>query len=233
MSEIRPRVGLMHIAYEPEKETAEIIKLFYDGIGHELRKNNIEVIMHDNYVLNEKDAYEQAKDFRNKDIDLFVMMIGTWTNANFALVALDIIGKKPFVLYTYNNLGPGMKCNISQRTFGFTGAIEIKNSIDQMGFKDKYVFLSGPPNDPRVINKIIKLANVAAVKSKLKNDRIGLIGYYTMGMYSATFDPITIKEKFGITVEHLGENILINEISKSDENIAKNIAQNVMDRCTA
>jgi len=54
-----------------------------------------------------------------------------------------------------------------------------------------------------------------------------------MGMYSATFDPITIKEKFGITVEHLGENILINEISKSDENIAKNIAQNVMDRCTA
>ena len=53
-----------------------------------------------------------------------------------------------------------------------------------------------------------------------------------MGMYSATFDPITIKEKFGITVEHLGENIFLNEISKSDENIAKNIAQNVMDRCT-
>lgn len=229
---IKPKVGLMHIAYKPEQETAEIIKPFYDKIGYTLLKNNIEIIMPEKYVLDENDAIIQAKDFRNKDIDLFIMMIGTWTNANIALAALNILGRKDFVLYTYNNLGPGMKCNISQRTFGFTGAIEVKNSIDQMGLKDKYVFLTGSPDDPKLINKIIKLANVAAVKSKLKNDRIGLIGYYTMGMYSATFDPITIKEKFGISVEHLGENILINEINKINEKSAKNIAKNVMDRCT-
>ncbi len=232
MLNIKPKVGLMHIAYKPEQETAEIIKPYYDKIGYKLLKNDIEIVMPKKYVLDEDNAIIQAKDFREKDVDLFIMMIGTWTNANIALAALNILGEKDFIMYTYNNLGPGMKCNISQRTFGFTGAIEIKNSLDQMGFKDKYFFLTGPPDDPKIINKITKLAKVAAVKNKLKKDHIGLIGYYTMGMYSATFDAITIKEKFGISVEHIGENILINEINKSDEKNAKEIAKNIMNRYT-
>ncbi len=232
MQIIKPKVGLMQIALTQEKETAEIIKPYYDKIGYKLLQNNIEVIMPNNYVLNEDDAIIQAKDFRNKDVDLFIMMIGTWTNANIALAALNVLRGKNFILYTYNNLGPGMKCDISQRLFGYTGAIEIKNSIDQMGLKDRYSFLIGSPDDHRIIDRIIKISKTAALISKLRTSRIGLIGYYTMGMYSATFDPITVKEKFGISIEHLGENILINEISKADEGDAKEIAKKTMECCT-
>ncbi|UCB47331.1 MAG: hypothetical protein JSV25_07965 [Spirochaetota bacterium] len=232
MDKVIPKIGFMLMAYEQEIESAETIKPIYDTVAKELMTRGIDIIIPENYVILERDAREQAQKFQSAGIDLFLMMVGTWTNANYAISALKVLNDIPFIIYAYNDLGPGMTCRLQGPTFGFTGAVEIKNSIDQMGYKDKYEFIVGPPDNKNTMERIVKIARVAATRKKLQNCTIGLIGYYTMGMYSATFDAISLKEKIGVTIEHIGENILINETEKSDEGKANEIAQSVMSRCT-
>jgi L-fucose isomerase-like protein len=220
MAKIKPIIGLMLLAYEAEKESAELIKPAYNRLVEELRIRGHEVVADNNYVSTENEAIREAKRLKNSEVDVFILMVGTWTNANYGLAAIKILENVPFILYSFNDIGPKMSFKLGGPTFGYTGSIEIKNSLDQMGKKGKFFFIVGSPFEEKTISKIEKICKSSAIVKKLNYSKIGLIGYYTMGMYSATFDPINIKAKFGITIEHIGENILIDEINKVADNDA-------------
>jgi L-fucose isomerase-like protein len=232
MSKLIPRVGIMLLSYEAERETAKLIEPSYKMLADALRERDVDVITPESAVFSEDGAKQQAQRFAGENVDLFLLMVGTWTNANYAIAALQRLENVPFAIYAYNDLGPGMRSKLESPTFGFTGAVEIKNSIDQMGYRDRYTFIVGSPDDPSMVSQIAKIAQGAAVRSRLRNSTIGLIGYYTMGMYSATFDAISLKERLGVSIEHIGENVLIDEIERSNGKEAKRIGDRVMQSCT-
>jgi len=223
MSKSIPRVGFILLSYEPEKETAELIMPVYGKLIKNFDNSEFKVFCNKKYALSENDAITQAKGLMEKEIDILVLMVGTWTNANYAIAIIKELKNIPFIIYAYSDLGPQMELKLGEPTFGFTGAIEIKNSIDQMGYKNKYYFLFGEPDGKEIISKIKSISFAASAIERLRKTRIGLIGYYTMGMYSATFDPISLKEKLGVTVEHIGENILINKIKEIDKKEANDV----------
>jgi L-fucose isomerase-like protein len=194
---ISPRVGLMLLTYEPEKEAAEVILPSYLNLLGELKKRGMEVVASEKYILTENEAIEEAYFLKGKNIDIFILMVGTWTNANYGLAALKILGHVPFVLFAYNDIGPKMTLKLGTPTFGYTGALEIKCTLDQMGKRNDFFFVIGSPFEEEVIKKIEKICLGASIVKKLSFSKIGLIGYYTMGMYTATFDPTNIKNIFG------------------------------------
>ena len=232
MTKVKPRIGVMLLAYKAEKEAAETIMPAYLKLLKELKNKGLDVVASAKYLLTENETINEAEYLKKENIDIFILMVGTWTNANYGLAAVKIMENTPLILYSFNDIGPGMTFKLNAPTFGFTGSIEIKNSLDQMGKKDEFFFIVGSPFEDKTIKKIETICVLAAVAKKLSSSKIGLIGYYTMGMYSATFDPINIKAKFGVSVEHIGENILISEINNIDEKKAKEVINNRIGRCT-
>lgn len=232
MAKIKPKIGAMLIAYEPEKGAANIILPAYLKLLDNLKSKGHDIVASDKYLLTEDEAIKEAECLKKENIDIFILMVGTWTNANYGLVAIKILDNIPLLLYSFNDIGPEMTFKLGGPTFGYTGSIEIKNSLDQMGKKGEFFFVVGSPFEDKTIKKIEMICNAAAVVKKLSISKIGLIGYYTMGMYSATFDPINVKAKFGITVEHIGENILINEINNVDIKKAKDVIYKKISGCT-
>lgn len=231
MSKIEPKIGLMLLAYEPEKEAADTIMPAYLKLSLELKNKGINVITSGKYVLSEKEAREEAYRLKKEGIDIFILMVGTWINANYGLAAIEIMENTPLILYAFNDIGPKMTLKLENPTFGYTGAIEIKSALDQMGKKDSFFLIVGSPFENIIIQRIEKICISAAIINKLKTSKIGMIGFFTMGMYSATFDPINIKSKFGITIEHIGENILIDEINSIDKNQAKEVINTRIKNC--
>ena len=75
----------------------------------------------------------------------------------------------------------------------------IRQTLEEMGAQFKMIF--GMPGEPGVAEQIMPFARAAQTVRALSRSRIGLLGYISMGMYTAGFDHIRLRAKVGPEVD--------------------------------
>jgi L-fucose isomerase-like protein len=76
----------------------------------------------------------------------------------------------------------------------------VKAALDRAGVSYKGIL--GPLEDEETIAAAASFCRAATTASQLRRSRIGLVGYASMGMYSATFDHVLLRFRIGPEVEH-------------------------------
>jgi L-fucose isomerase-like protein len=163
-----------------------------------------------------QDDIEKTKNkIRQLNPDLIIAMIVSWVEApNFIDTMKDYFGK-PILLWSHTTF----QLNNKKQTVGaFVAAGVIKQTLED--FEVPFEFIYGKPDDKNIVEKTKKFYAAAKAIAKLKDTKIGLVGYPALGMYTGTIDHITLKKKFGPEIIHLDQYQIINKVDNlNDENV--------------
>jgi len=160
-----------------------------------------------NPVSGRKEAQKAKDAIRNENPDLVVALIVSWIEAPHLIDSLREYFGSPLVLWSHKMIQENGK----RQTLGaFVAAGVVRQSLED--FEVPFEFIYGPPDDENVLSEIETIYRAAKAVRKLKNARIGLAGYTALGMYTGTFDHITMKKKFGPEIVHLDQYQIIKKM---------------------
>ena len=191
-----PRVGFILVC--DKIYPYDVAERFVAKAVEKMREKGVEVEYSGQATLDFHDAIRIARDFWCKDVDLLVLMVGTWIEAPLAIAAIEEVKDLPLLVWS---LVMYEKNGERESTGSLPGAGVLCGTLDEIGKPFKFVV--GLPEDKTVIEKIYRYARVSATVRRLRRVRIGLVGYASMGMYTATFDHITFRDHIGPEVVHI------------------------------
>jgi L-fucose isomerase-like protein len=173
-----------------------------------------------------EDAPAAARFAEEACADLTVALIATWMEPPNFFAALDPVLHKPLLLWSLvmypNPENPKEMLTLG----GFVAAATLRETLEEMEVKHK--FLWGMPEDPATRASIASYAKVALARRRLRQTRVGLFGYASLGIYTATFDAVSLRRKIGPEIFHLDQWLLLKRI----EEVAAEKAEAVADELT-
>ena len=205
----KPLAGFIPFSY-PDYPRKYIDKFTQDSIKT-LRSLGLELVTTEPVIVY-KDAARALDDIRGKDVDFVVALVLSWLEAPNVIAVLKEFSNKPILLWSHTMF----KEKGEWLTLGpMPGAGVLRETLEQMGFKFKFVW--GMPDEERVKREIESFSRAAYAASRLAKSKIGLLGYASMGMYTATFDHVSIRNKIGPEIDQLDQYVLIQKISEVKE----------------
>jgi len=211
MSE-KPKIGIMAIA-KKNQYRGEICK-FVETYKNKLSKeDSLELMMEENVLFNEHDVVKRAKKMEEDGVDLIIFVVGSWIYSSIVISAANDL-KTPFILY-------GLSDKIANGNIG--AALQIRYVLQEMG--KNFVFMSGPIEDEKNYNTILKYLKAAWTKRYLRNKKIATIGGKCMMMYQTQVDEFNWKSVFGIDFPQYDTVQVFHEMEKVDEKEAKRVAE--------
>lgn len=137
--------------------------------------------------------------------DIIVLFVSTWIEAP---KALDLVLNLPNIPIVVWGLRMYYKDGKRESTGSLPGAAVLKASLESLGYKIKFII--GMPDEEKTIEELYDYCTVAYTIMKLRESKIGLIGYASMGMYPATFDPLSMRRKFKLNIIHIDSSSIFN-----------------------
>jgi L-fucose isomerase-like protein len=216
--QLKPKVGFMPISHKTF--LSEACKKLTDKVFENLQKLNLDFIRTD-YVLDEPQAREVAQKLLSQDdVDMIIYYTASWMEAPVVVRAINE-SHLPAVVW-------GVPDAI---TLSLVGAHEVAESLDEMGIK--FLFVFGQPDSKKWLRRIEVRARAAAMLKELKRARVGIIGGSpTMGMYSATYDHIAVRQIIGPEVFHIDTSTLIGEADKITDEEAEKAMKKIVESAT-
>ena len=195
----------------PQKQLAEHIEKSEKW----LRDIGVDLVTAPNViVLNDcEKAIETAKG----DVwDAVIVLIASWIEAPNALTVLSAAGleQTPMLLWSHDNyFDPKENATISFGCIASAGV--LRETFEE--FEYKFRFVVGNPGDEVLGKKITAFLSAASTVRKLKNSRLGMLGYVSMGMYTGLGDHIKVKKVFGTEIVHMDQYSLIAHLDEASE----------------
>ena len=155
------------------------------------------------------DAGEAIKTLREDDFDFLIVMILSWLEAPNVMDVVDEFSNRPILLWSHTMFKEGNEW----MTLGpIPAAGVIRQTFEELGLNFKFVY--GMPDEEKVRKDISLFARVASVVHRLRHSTIGLLGYASMGMYTACFDHLPLREKLGVEVQHLDQYVVVKKVEE-------------------
>jgi len=157
------------------------------------------------------DTKPTAAKLREQECDFIIVLILSWLEAQNATETLQEHFHKPMLLWSHTmfkeknerlNIGP------------MAGVGVIRETFEELGLRFKFVW--GMPHEQKVRDAVKLHAKVLSTMSRLKHSKIGLVGYGSMGMYTAFFDHLSLKREIGPEVEQIDQYVLVKKIEEMD-----------------
>ncbi|RLE77146.1 MAG: hypothetical protein DRJ56_02925 [Thermoprotei archaeon] len=153
------------------------------------------------------------------DSDLLVLFVSTWIEAPSAVaVAVELPGL-PVVVWGLRMYYEGGR---RESTGSLPGACVLKASLESMGRAVRFVV--GMPDEPEAVRAVYEYSLAASAAKRLKRSRVGLVGYASMGMYTATFDPVSLRA-MGPDVVHIDTPTGLERAQSIDDASARRVAE--------
>ena len=163
---------------------------------------------------------------RDNELDGAIVFIGTWIEAPVAVAAIRELEHLPLAVWGYpmfNNQG------VRDSTGSSVGWAVVKAALDRVGLA--YKGIVGPVDDVETLASAVHFSHAAKTASRLRRSRIGLVGYASMGMYSATFDHLLLRFRLGPEVEHADAYSIIRRAEALTPQDAAPVAERLRARC--
>ncbi len=187
----KPKVGFMAITwpglYDTESETGEawIQKEDTDLVLNALKAAPLEVVAHDRVVSEIDESLQVVTRFLAEDVDCMVLFVQTWNWASRVMQAA-LRFNRPIILWAIP----------LSRLWSIGGLSVTHGSFDEVGIPHKVVY--GMPDEPGVMESVIRYAKAARVKNVLSKSHFGSIGGHGMGIHTGPIDPQQWLAEFGI-----------------------------------
>jgi len=217
MKSLNSKVGIILASHtrEPSNFSIELVK---KGIEL-LKEENIVVYFSGTALTNDSEIRREILEIKKLDPDLFIVIPGNWIEPPSLCHPLEEIKDENIVLWGF----PESLELISKGHFlGSNSAFTVlRNAMEQMSFR--FISIQKFPNDKTAIKKIVEIAKVNSVIKYIRRMKLGLIGYCSMGIYTACFDQLKIRKYFGVEIDTSSDSYLLfrrmEEISKDEVDI--------------
>ena len=200
------KIGVLNICMEeyPHEVTDKLINEIKF-----LSKNNCEFI-YMGKIFSMSESIIKTRELIKENPDLILILLGTWIDSSVAFSALKELENFPFMIWTIPMID-------NSSTGSLVGFSVLKGTLERIGKKFSWVY--GLPKT--IFPKVIEQANYQRIKKELREYRLGLFGYASMGIYTATFDHVSVKDKLGPEVIHIDNLYLVNRMNNINEEKVK------------
>jgi L-fucose isomerase-like protein len=180
------------IFYEPGN-----LKMISARAEEQLEKAGIELHRTDP-VYGEGEEPERAiRELREGEWDFLIVNIINWVDTRGVFRVLHAFRDKPMVLYSFGGWTDEHGTLISPAAGA--GSTSVRYPLEQWGFKFKYLF--NGPDQPMDTQGIVTFGRAAIAVRKLRETRLGMIGFNDMGLYSTGINTTRLRGMIGPEVE--------------------------------
>jgi L-fucose isomerase len=189
----KPKVGFLPITwpglYTASSETGQAWIQTEDTLValNALQAAPLEVVAHDHVVSEIDESLQAVERFLDDDVDGMVIFVQTWNWADRILQAAQRFGR-PILLWALP----------IPRLWSIGGLSVTHGSLDEVGIPHQVVY--GMPDEPGVLEAIVRFARAARVKNVLRKSRFGSVGGHGMGIYTGPVDPSQWLRDFGVSI---------------------------------
>ncbi len=142
------------------------------------------------------DCSRAVKELKAAEFDLLVVCIAGWIPTHAVIKVIDHFKHIPMLLWGLCGWKEDGKI-IS--TADQAGTTALRFTMQALKYKFKFVYSILGQEPP--VRKIEAYARACEAKTRLRDARIGSMGYRDMMLYGTMFDGVSIREKLGIEVE--------------------------------
>ena len=187
-----------------------------DSLLRKLSQLGHEIVTHDPAVVDSGKALSAAERMRRADIDLLVILVGTFTQDPVMTNLVQNV-KVPVVFWAVPEVALKGPPGGASRSGGLVGVIMNASALTKMGVRPKVIF--GEPTDQKAFASLKNTIEAARVLRSLRTSRVGIVGYHSPGFYDGSVDEVALKQHIGTELVHIDLtelNSLMQKIADSD-----------------
>ncbi len=179
------------------RELLEMNKKFEDRLTKALEDTgDVEVVRASEIAWKPSLAKKAAKELMKAEVEVTIFNYAIWCWPHLSVIA-SLYAPGPYLLYgQINPAYPGM-----------VGLLAAAGALEQIGIVPERVW--GEPEDPEVIEKVMKFVRAASAVNRLVGERYGMFGGRPMGMYTAAANGDQWLKEFGVDVEQVDQYELV------------------------
>jgi len=156
-----------------------------------------ETIVAPDFISSPKIAEDAAEFFLDKDLDVYILHIGTFVDDARVMPLITRL-KKPVIVWAHD---------YSPFNISITGSQNLIPNIYELGLDYKFIY--GKFDDKEAFGKLHKYGRACALKNMLGKLKIGYFGGHPKIMTNLTADEIAVRGIFGISLINFGNEDLI------------------------
>lgn len=209
---MKPKIGFLAIGHKDYVN--ELSHSFTLKALDNLKHRNVNIVFVEKTLTDLISAQEEAKKISKMDLDGIVIFLETWIECSVAMAAIRMIEHLPFLVWGFPMFTNSKK--FREQTGSFVAYAALKGSLDRVGYNYKGIL--GEVDDKQILEEVSSFSKAAYTFNRLKEARVGLIGYASMSMYPGNFDHLLLRRFIGPEVIHIDTYLLIKEIEKIKDN---------------
>ena len=165
-------------------------------------------------------ATEAGKFLKKEDVDVVLLVYGTYTADFISLTALDYVAEKPLIIFSiqpHANVDKNGDYEGSLRNSAVIGIAQLTGTLRKM--KRNYKIVVGHLHDERAYTKLDKYFTARQAVKDLRESNIGIIGHVFRGMYDIELSKTFFKSTFGVNVIQIQSSHLLDiwqEVTESE-----------------
>ena len=188
------KVVLLHLGeiMYPQDYLAEVM----DEVRGSVQKMDAELVARHSIMCGD-DGADAANALSGLDFDVIIANFVSWHITPYVMQVLKNYRDKPILVW-----GIGGKTDATGKLHSpaaAAGVTALVPALKEMGFI--YKVICQKPDEHLRETEIAGFLHTAAAAKKIRNARIGLIGYADMGLYTCAYDKLTVLDKLGIDIE--------------------------------
>ncbi|MCL4378909.1 MAG: hypothetical protein M1409_11160 [Actinobacteria bacterium] len=188
------------------------VKIFSELI-ESLSKKDVEVfVAEDKFISTSESAVKEALIMLGRDIDAAVIFISSWVETVNIVTLVKELKDVPILLWSFPPFEDQNK-NIAN-TGSFAGAIASKGPIKRIG--RHFESINSFPEE-KSLEILYKFVVAARAKKLFQRSKIGMIGFFAIGLYNGTADELILRWKIGPEIVPLYEVDFLDGMNNADE----------------
>ena len=148
-------------------------------------------------LFNEKAARDAVQNMEGLRFDTIIIHFVSWHITSTVMIVLKEYRNIPLLVWsTGGKTDTNGKLHSPAAPAAITALLPV---LKEMNFKYKAIYEK--PDSPYSYSAVENFCKVAGAYHRIRNSKIGLIGYADMGLYTCAYDRTALENKLGINVE--------------------------------
>ena len=188
-----------------------------DELVESLSKKDVEVfVAEDKFISTSESAVREAVAMLGRDIDAAVIFISSWIETINFVTLVKELKDLPILIWSFPPFEDKAK-NLAN-TGSYAAAIASKGPIKRVG--RQFESINSFP-DEESLNNLYKFVVAARAKKLLQRSKLGMIGFFAIGLYNGTADELMLRWNIGPEIVPLYEAEFLDGMESADENRKK------------
>ncbi len=164
-------------------------------------------------VIELRDCKQALKKLHASEWDALIIVVSTWVEAPHVVSIASQFQNRPILLWVHENLPPDENGDVLSLGSIAAGGV-LRETFEELGFL--FSFVVGNPYEEKIVQSIQNFIRAARTIRMLRNARLGMVGYASMGMYTAMADPLKVKRFFGTEIVHIDQYSILSFLDQAD-----------------